>query len=196
MRNAVTALITITLASLVGGGGVVYAKKWQPYQFKGDERYEYNVMWENEENKEAVYVFDIKHTGEKTEEGEEIFEVSYTTRGKLPKSELGEQAAFGLWGAYGISLPMMFLNPMYTVFFAEMELEVGEKMSFFGAGMITVTAKEKVGGREGLVCQFYQEEELIAEWVIDPSLALPLRSRLFEDGEMESQIELIKYTAY
>lgn len=181
---------------MAGTWQIGLAQKWQPYQFKGDERFEYKVIWEDDGKKEATYILDIKRTEEKTEEGEEIFEVSYTTIGKLPKDELGEQAAFGLWGAYGISLPMIFLNPMYGVFFSQLDLKVGEKMSFFGAGIVKVIEKEKVAGREGLVCQLFSEDKLTAEWTIDPTLALPLRSKLFEDEKVESQIELIKYTQY
>jgi len=37
---------------------------------------------------------------------------------------------------------------------------------------------------------------MMAEWFIDPELALPLRSKIFEDGELQGQIELIKYVQY
>lgn len=191
--------ISAVLSVLIAGGvwQVALAGKWQPYQFKGDERFEYKVVWEeDEEPNEAIYILDIKRSGEKDEEGEEIYEVSYTTKGKLSKDDLGEQAAFGLWGMYGISLPMLFLNPMYGVFFSQLDLKVGEKMSFFGAGIIKVIRKEKVGGREGFVCQLFQEDELMAEWTVDPDLALPLRSKLYEEKKIEHQIELIKYTQY
>ncbi|MBU1291843.1 hypothetical protein KJ898_08645, partial [bacterium] len=59
--------------------------------------------------------------------------------------------------------------------------------------------KEKIAGREGFVCQFFQadeEEKMLAEWVIDPELALPLRSKIFEDNELQGQIELVKYMQY
>ena len=77
-----------------------------------------------------------------------------------------------------------------------MDLKVGEKMNFFGAGIVKVIGKEKIAGREGFVCQLFQadeEEKMMAEWVIDPELALPLRSKIFEDGELQGQIELVKY---
>ena len=86
------------------------------------------------------------------------------------------------------------------MYFQEMDLEVGEKMSCYGIGLIKVTGKEKIAGREGFVCQLFQtmddEEELVAEWIVDPELALPLRSRVFSEEKVESQIELIKYTEY
>lgn len=182
---------------VAGTWQTVLAKQWQPYQFKGDEKYEYKIIWENDEGKnEAIYIMEIKRSGDKNEEGKEIFEVAYTTKGKLSEDELGEQAAFGLWGMYGISLPMLFLNPMYGVFFGQLDLKVGEKMSLYGMGVIKITGKEKVAGREGFVCQLFQEDELRTEWTVDPDLAMPLRSKIYEEGKIEHQIELIEYTKY
>jgi len=172
------------------------AEKWQPYQFKGNERFEYKVIWaQDEEKREATYILDIK------KKGEDIFEVTYITKGILTKEELGEEAAFGLWGVYGISLNVLVLNPTYAFFFGQMDLKVGEKMSFFGAGTVKVIGKEKVAGREGFVCQLFLpsedgKEELLMELIIDPKLAMPLRSKVFEEKKVQSQIELIKYTQY
>ncbi len=173
-----------------------WAEKWQLGQFKGDERFEYKVLWgEDEEKEEVVYILDIK----KSKKDEEVFEVTYTTKGTLTKDELGLETAFGLWGVYGISLSMLLINPYYTFVFSQMDLKVGEKMNFFGVGIVKVVGKEKIAGREGFVCQFFQadeEDKIIAEWVIDPVLALPLRSKLFEGNKLEAQIELVKYVQY
>jgi len=185
---------------LFGIGQVVWAEKWEPYQFKGNEYFEYKILLEEDEEKgEAIYILDIKKSSEKSTSGEEVFEVSYTTKGTLTKDELGPETAFGLWGAYGISLNMLVINPAYAFFFSQMDLKVGEKMNFFGAGIVKVIGKEKIAGREGFVCQLFQaneEDKMIAEWIIDPELALPLRSKIFEDNELQGQIELIKYMQY
>ena len=42
----------------------------------------------------------------------------------------------------------------------------------------------------------WEEDKMLAEWIIDPELALPLRSMIFEDNELQGQIELIKYVQY
>ena len=185
---------------LLGIGQVVWAEKWEPYQFKGNEYFEYKILFEEGEEKgEATYILDIKGSSEKSTSGEEVFEVSYTTKGTLTKDELGAETAFGLWGSYGMSLSMLVINPAYAFFFSQMDLKVGEKMNFFGAGIIEVIGKEKVAGREGFVCQLFQadeEDKMIAEWIIDPELALPLRSKVFEDNELQGQIELVKYMQY
>ena len=183
---------------LLGIGQVVWAEKWEPYQFKGNEYFEYKILLEEDEQ-EATYILDIKESSKKSTSDEEIFEVSYTTKGTLTKDELGPETAFGLWGSYGISLNMLVINPAYAFFFSQMDLKVGEKMNFFGAGIIKVIGKEKIAGREGFVCQLFQadeEEKMIAEWIIDPDLALPLRSKIFEDNELQGQIELVKYVQY
>ena len=185
---------------LLGIGQVVGAEKWQPFQFKGNEYFEYRILLEEDEEKgEAIYILDIKESSEKSKSGEEVFEVTYTTKGTLTKDELGPQTAFGLWGSYGISLNMLVINPAYAFFFSQMDLKVGETMNFFGAGIIKVIGKEKIAGREGFVCQLFhadEEDKMIAEWVIDPDLALPLRSKIFDDNELQGQIELVKYMQY
>ena len=180
---------------LLGIGQVVWAEKWEPYQFKGNEYFEYKILLEEDEQ-EATYILDIKESSKKSTSGEEVFEVIYTTKGTLTKDELGPETAFGLWGSYGISLNMLVINPAYAFFFSQMDLKVGEKMNFFGAGIVKVIGKEKIAGREGFVCQLFQadeEDKMIAEWIIDPDLALPLRSKIFEDNELQGQIELVKY---
>ncbi len=189
-------IVTLIGLFLFGIGQVVWAGKWEPFQFRGNERFEYKILLEeDEEESKVIYILDIK----KSEKDEDVFEVTYTTKGTLTKDELGPETAFGLWGVYGISLNMLVINPAYGYFFSQMDLKVGEKMSFFGAGIIKVIGKEKIAGREGFVCQLFsadEEDKMIAEWVIDPELALPLRSKIFEDEELQGQIELIKYLQY
>jgi len=202
MRSISKKFIIVVLIGLFlfGIGQAVWAEKWEPYQFKGNEYFEYKILLEEDEEKgEAIYILDIKKSSEKSKSGEEVFEVSYTTKGTLTKDELGAETAFGLWGVYGISLSMLVINPAYAFFFSQMDLKVGEKMNFFGAGIIKVIGKEKIAGREGFVCQLFQadeEDKMLAEWVIDPELALPLRSKIFEDNELQGQIELVKYMQY
>ena len=198
MRGVGKKFIIVVLIGLFlsGIGQLGWAEKWQLGQFKGDERFEYKILWgEDEEKGEVIYILDIK----KSKKDEEIFEVTYTTKGTLAKDELGLETAFGLWGVYGISLSMLVINPYYTFVFSQMDLKVGEKMNFFGVGIVKIVGKEKIAGREGFVCQFFQadeEDKIIAEWVIDPGLALPLRSKLFEGNKLEAQIELVKYIQY
>ena len=200
MRGTGKKFIIVVLIGLLllGIGQVVWAEKWEPYQFKGNEYFEYKILLEEDEQ-EATYILDIKESSKKSTSGEEVFEVSYTTKGTLTKDELGAETAFGLWGSYGISLNMLVINPAYGFFFSQMDLKIGEKMNFFGAGIIKVIGKEKIAGREGFVCQLFQadeEDKMIAEWIIDPDLALPLRSKIFEDNELQGQIELVKYMQY
>ena len=169
---------------------VLCGAKWEPFNFKGNERYEYKIVWkEGGTERNAVYVMDVK----RREDGK--FDVTYTTKGVLTGDELAE-GAFGLWSVYGVSLSVLVLNPAYSFFFSQMELKPGEKMNFFGAGIVEVTGKEKIGGREGYVCKLSAQEGLLAEWVIDPDLALPIRSITYEDGEPQGIFELVKYTKY
>jgi len=41
---------------LLGIGQVVWAEKWEPYQFKGNEYFEYKILLEeDEQEEEAIY---------------------------------------------------------------------------------------------------------------------------------------------
>lgn len=196
-RSTFAALIVLLVSSTCFTS---LAEMWQPYEFKGDERFEYKVIWkEGGEQEKATYILDIKESGQQTEDGEKVFEVSYTTKGRVPQSQLGAETAYGFWGTYGISLHTVMLNPAYGLFFSQLELKVEEKMNFYEAGMVKVVKKEKVAGRDGFVCRLFEtssEEKLLVEWTIDPRLALPLRSRVFNGNELESQVILTSYTRY
>ncbi|GAI95907.1 unnamed protein product, partial [marine sediment metagenome] len=83
---------------LLGIGQAVWAEKWEPYQFKGNEYFEYKILLEEDEEKgEAIYILDIKESSEKSTSGEEVFEVSYTTKGTLTKDELGAVRPFSCY---------------------------------------------------------------------------------------------------
>jgi len=113
MKRTVKKFIIVLLTGLflLGIGQAVWAEKWEPYQFKGNEYFEFKILLEeDEETKESIYILDIKESSEKSASGEEVYEVSYTTKGTLTKDELGPETAFGLMGSYGISLNMLVIN--------------------------------------------------------------------------------------
>jgi len=189
-----TAAFVLAAAVITTAAG---AAKWEPYQFKGNEKYEYKITTKDGGDlKEAFYGLEIR----KSAKGDDTYEVTYTTRGEVSAGELGAETAFGLWSVYGMSLGMAFINPAYSFFFTQLDLAVGGNMNFYGAGTVNVTGKETVGGREGFVCKLTQTDEgadqLLTEWTIDPALALPIKSILYDEGTVQSKIELIKYTQF
>jgi hypothetical protein len=183
-------------------GMTVKAQGWEPYQFQGDEKYEFNIVtYEGGTPTEAYYAIDVKDKGNTNAAGQDVYDVIYATAGQVPKDDLGASTAFGFFAMPGFSLSMAFLNPMYAMFFTQMELEVGEKMSFYGAGYTEVTGMETVGGREGYVCKMYSKEDdgtknLMAIWTIDPELAYPIKSIAYDNDEVMSEVTLIGYTKY
>ncbi|MBS3765648.1 hypothetical protein KGY71_03900 [Candidatus Bipolaricaulota bacterium] len=165
-----------------------FGEKWSPFEFKGNELYRYRVKWEDEGQESAIYSLRIE------ENAAGNYTVKYSTEVEVEPSQLSSDVAFGYWGSYGPSLQLMFFNPMYSMFFDQLELKVGEKMSFYGQGLIKVTGKEKVAGHVGYVCRlFNSEEEFVAEWVVDPELALPLRSMNSEQSGGEGEILILDY---
>lgn len=193
-----------------------YAGTWKPYQFQKGERYEFKIVLdlgeegeevteEEEETteapieeesigKESIYLIEIKGVPQR----EGFVELIFTTKSIVKEENLSYEKVFGFGEITGIPLSMLIINPMYSYIFEQIDLEVGEKVKLLGVGTVKVIGKEKVGGREGFVCQFSQteknEEKLLAEWVIDPDLALPLRAKNFEDGKLRNLFELISYS--
>ncbi len=176
------------------------ADKWTPLQFRDTERYEFRTETrEGEKMVPGAYVLELKPTDRKDEQGQTLIEVSVTTRSYCAKDALDSDPAGSVWGNQAVGMSMMTLNPMFAAYFQQVDLKVGEKMSLFGAGVVKVTGTEKIAGRDGFVCQYLQpmdggKEQMVAEYVIDPALALPLRSKIFGDGEVQSAMEVTAYS--
>lgn len=184
-------VVAILVCGLVAFGvNSLLAQKWESMgKFKGNEHFEYEITKESKKDAKAekiMYILDLKPAGED-------YEVSYTTKGMLPKEKLGLETAFGLWGVFGISLNMVVLNPMYMAFFPQLELREGEKMSLWGAGLVKVVGKETVAGISGYIVEFYQtqnnEDKLVTKMTINKDYPLPLKSEV-ED----TRAVLIKYS--
>lgn len=194
-----------------------YAGTWKPYQFQKGERYEFKIVLDLEETeevteeggeeitetsigeesigKESIYIIETKEVPQK----EGFVELTFTTKSIIKEEDLSYEKVFGFGEITGIPLSMLIINPMYSYIFEQIDLEVGEKVKLLGIGSVKVISKEKIIGREGFVCQFFQqteknEEKLLAEWIIDPDLALPLRAKNFEDGKLRNLFELISYS--
>ena len=191
-------LVFATVACLAAANNIAYAQKWEPFQFKGSERYEYKISWLQDEKKEIGYAIEVKETNKKNEDGDELLEVSYTVKGSVAKSNFAEGSFETFIEINGYPLNFLIFNPVYLFVFEEIELKDGDKTNFSGMGSVKIEGKEKIAGKEGFVCRFYQKdddekEQLAAEWIVDPALGLPLRTKMFDNGELQSQCELQKY---
>lgn len=167
------------------------AAKWKPYQFKGNERYEYKmVTLDGEEKKESVYILEVK------KKGAEEWEIGTTVRNGVKTAQVGAEHILG--GSFGAMSPALYLmNPLYGAFIEQVDMKEGEKMSLFGAGVIKVGAKETVGGRSGFNCKLFtkqdDKDQLTWEWTVDMDLALPIKSITYEAGKEKSRIDLVSF---
>lgn len=175
--------------------GLCFAAMWQPYQFEPkDQEYEYQIITfeedvELEEDVEKISFYVLKM--EKKENGQ--MEVSVKTTWVTGQDELDQQILGGWWAAGAFGVTMAFINPMYAAFFGGLDLYEGNKMSFFGAGVVEVTGTENVAGRTGFVCVFRNQDggPILGRYVVDPGIPLPLKTELFEeDGTKQFQTEL------
>lgn len=191
MKKRTSQIVTILLVTvaLVFTGLSTYGATWEPFEFRGNESYSFEVTWQGPEGEESsIYEFRI------LEDDEGGYTVRYITEAKLSSSdELTGDLVYGAWSGYGVPIGYLLVNPVYSMMFGELDLKVGEKMSFYGQGKMEVVGTETVAGRKGFLCKLSGDEGLMGEWVIDPDLALPLRSKMYESSGFDGAVELVKY---
>ena len=191
MKNRTDQIATVLLVmfALVFMGLGTYGATWEPFEFRGNESYSFEVTWQGSEGEESsLYEFRI------LEDNDGGYTVRFISEVKLSSSdELTGDLVYGAWSGYGVPIGYLLVNPVYSMMFGELDLKVGEKMSFYGQGRVEVVGTEKVAGREGFLCELTGDEGPMGEWVIDPDLALPLRSKMYEASEFDGAVELVKY---
>ncbi len=186
--HAWTLAVAVALLPLAASGQD--AKKWKPYQFVGNERYEYKIVArEDDEKKESGYVLDVR------KKGAEEWDVTWSIKSTVKKAQ-GPELLMGGMGI-GLSPAFLLMNPLFGAFLEQVELKEGEKMSLFGAGVVKVTKKEEVGGRTGFICELYtkqdEKDQLAWSCTVDPALALPIRSITYEEGKEKHRMDLVSY---
>jgi len=182
-------IVLISIVGVISTIGLSLADIWQPYEFEPkNQRYEYNITtFQEGTEKVSTYVLSM----EKRENGR--MEVSVKTTWTAEQDELDQQILGGWWAAGAFGLTMAFINPMYAAFFGGLDMHVGNKMSFFGAGVVEVTGTEKVAGRTGFVCVLRNQDAgpVLGRYVVDPQVPLPLKTELYEeDGTKQYETEL------
>lgn len=179
-----------SLASLTFAARLAQAT-WEPWKFSKNETYEIRLTNLESDDEPLTIVLDISPGA-----SPDTVVVSHTTRVTMPASDLGPNTAFGGL-AMGMAPSLVILNPLVATFMNQVELEVGTKTALMGMGKIEVTGKETIAGREGFVCKMFgpkqQDSPLQFEWVVDPELALPLRSVTYDQGKKTMEAELVRY---
>jgi hypothetical protein len=183
----VLVLMLITIVTLTIELSI--ADMWKPYEFEPKNQvYEYKITnFQDGLEKVSAYMLEM----EKMESGQ--MEVSVKTTWTAGEDELDQQILGGWWAAGAFGLTMAFINPMYAAFFGGLDMHVGNKMSFFGAGVVEVTGTEKVSNRTGFVCVLRNQDTgpILGRYVVDPAVPLPLKTEIFEeDGTKQYQTEL------
>ena len=187
-KNSVMGVFAIILLFIFSS--FCFAESWVPFKFKGNEMYEYNIERQEDDKTSAIYSLKI----EEIKGGK--FRVEYSTRMEVERSNFNEQTAFGFLGSYG-PLNFMFFNPMYKMLFEQLKLKVGEEMSYYGQGLMKVLGKENIAGRTGYICRLFDSDgSPVFEWVIDPELALPIRSTKLDEEVVEGETILLKYETF
>jgi len=191
MKNSTNQVVTVSLVmfALVFTGLSTYGATWEPFEFRGNESYSFEVTWQGSEGEESsLYEFRI------LEDNDGGYTIRFISEVKLSSSdELTGDLVYGAWSGYGVPIGYLLVNPVYSMMFGELDLKVGERMSFYGQGKMEVVGTETVASRKGFLCKLTGEEGLMGEWVIDPDLALPLRSKMYEPSGFDGAVELVKY---
>ncbi len=186
-RNVLLMVVTI----LMGAIGLFAQTRWEPFKLHPDVQY-LKLQYEVKVNVDAPLNFAIEV--KRLKGG--MVDLAITHQARIPEDQLGAQTIVGGFSMYGVSA-MVFFNPAYAIFFSQLDLKVGEKMSFFGAGYAKVTGEKTVAGRKGYVVEFYQREgetdRLVSRTVIDPKIFIPIENEMFNaNGQRESHVVLVK----
>ena len=167
--------------------------RWEPFKLHPAVKFvdlQYRIQ--NQQGDTVVYGIQVKRLKDQQ------VRIKISSEAELNEDQIGAQTLMGFWGVFGLS-QFIFFNPAFAMFYSQMDLEVGEKMSFFGAGFAKVTGEKTVGGRKGRVVEFYQRENgkdrLISKTVIDPKIFIPIENITYDqNGRAETRISLISAT--
>lgn len=204
--KAVAATWLVSIGVVLVLASAVAAQGWTPFNVEEPGRYEFQVeryeyvYWEETAKVlESFHTLDIRGTGQMTEDGQPIFDVTTSMRRNQSLEEL--QASVSM-GAFSMDSAFTFGNPfMLTAIVMatrDLDFEVGERLSLFGVGRVSVVDEATIAGRKGVVVQFEQGEagdrRLFMEWVVDRSLPFPLRVREYDqEGNLVLQTTLVRY---
>ena len=194
MRAIMVIIIFSLFYWIPSSESIVFAQtRWQPFKLHPKVSFlDLQYQIQTREGQNVVYGILVERIQKQK------VKVRIQSEAEMNEDEIGAQTLLGFWGLYGISY-MVFFNPAFAMFYSQMDLEVGEKMSFFGAGYAKVTGEKVVGGRKGKVVEFYQrnggKERLATRTVIDPLVFIPIENIIFDNqGKIETQISLVKAT--
>jgi len=110
-------LLAFALVLLPAAAFAQDGKKWKPYQFTGNERYEYKVvMMDGEERKESMFVLDVR------KKGEEDWDVTTSYRNTVKKSAQGAEILMGGTGM-GLTPALFLMNPLFGAFLEQVEMK-------------------------------------------------------------------------
>ena len=187
-----TRALVVCLVLVSGFAAVAVADSWTPYEFKGPAYYKYRITQHGSETQEVVYALDVQQSEQPGK-----LQVTTTTQSLVDEDDLTGGVVFGASPLLSVAPMLMLGNPMFSGLISQMELVVGTKKDFFGAGYAEVVAKQTVAGVEGFRCELHMKdgETMVkqAEITVHPDLALPLRSVVYDDGEPTFEMTLLEY---
>jgi len=187
-----TRALALCLTLVLGFAVVATADTWTPYEFKGPAFYKYRIVQHGSDAVEVVYSLDVEQS-----ELPGKYQVTSTVRSVMDEKDLKGGAVFGASPILTMAPMLMLGNPMFSGLISQMDLAVGTKRDLFGAGYAEVVAMETLAGVEGFRCELYlkEGEKTVkqAEITVHPDLALPLKSRVYDDGEIQFEMTLLEY---
>lgn len=174
--------VAAAIAPLVMLGAVMTADRWSPFQFDSGEQFVYQITTGGEADTETM-IFRLELAPD-PESGDDFLRVRSTVEGRVRRSDLQGKPPLVGWGRLGDLPQQLFSHPWIPLLASRVELVPGTESEFIGLGKVKIGEREKVGSREGFLCEIVAleggEEKKAAELVVDPALPLPLRARIFE----------------
>lgn len=175
-------------------GGVAYSGgpfMWTPYQFRGTERFRYDVsVTENSATRTGFYVLELQPAG--------AGNVRMSVQGQLGTDQWSSSVTVPV-GAEGPGAAMYFgplmtmgpigvllFNPASWILMGGRQLSVGDGWSSSSGGesvSVRVESQCSHAGQGGLLIVVRTNNQVSMESCVSPAVALPLRTLVVDEGE-------------
>lgn len=193
-------------AAAAPSGPAVYPSgpfAWAPYRFRGTEHFRYTAQQrEGGRTLEGFYQFDLQPAGAgqaRLQAQGQLGTDSYQTSATIPVGDVagGPQMlmAFAPLAGAGPVFAALF-NPMAWMMFSGRQLSVGDGWQSTQEGeTVSVRAESQCAhaGQGGLLVVFRRNNQVQQESCLSPSVALPLRVLLVQDGGDRVELTLAEY---
>ncbi|MBI4419250.1 MAG: hypothetical protein HY560_00335, partial [Gemmatimonadetes bacterium] len=173
---------------------------WTPYQFKGTERFRYDVKQvEDGATKTGYYTLDIQPAAGgkyRMRVDGKLGDEAYSSTVTAPDPNAGGMGMMGMgqWMALG-PIGITLFSPVWGMMFMGRELSIGDGWSSSSGGessSVKIESKCQFAGVNGLMTVVRENNKVAQQSCLSPNVALPLQV-VMNDGDTSTQMTLVEF---